>query len=31
MQRHRPTLDMIELREYFDLFNQSELLDELLA
>lgn len=28
---HRPTLDMIELREYFALFNQSELLDELLA
>jgi hypothetical protein len=31
MQRHRPTLDMVELREYFALFNQSELLDELLA
>lgn len=31
MQRHRQTLDMVELREYFALFNQSELLDELLA
>lgn len=31
MQRHRLTLDMVELREYFALFNQSELLDELLA
>lgn len=31
LQRHRPSLDMAELREYFALFNKLELLDELLA
>jgi hypothetical protein len=31
MKIHRDFLDMAELREYFALFNQLELLDELLA
>jgi hypothetical protein len=28
---HRVALDMVQLREYFALFNQQELLNELLA
>ncbi len=28
---HRASIDLIELREYFSLFNKSELLDELLV
>ena len=31
MQRHRASLDMPELREYFALFNKPELLNELLG
>ncbi|GAB4089427.1 nucleotidyltransferase family protein [Hydrogenophaga soli] len=31
MQRHRPSLDMTELREYFALFNQLDLFHELLG
>lgn len=31
MQKHRPSLDMAELREYFALFNKLDLLNELLA
>lgn len=30
MQRHRATLDITELREYFALFDQADLLNELL-
>jgi hypothetical protein len=31
VQIHRASLDMVQLREYFALFNQQELLDELFA
>jgi hypothetical protein len=31
VQIHRGSLDMVQLREYFALFNQQELLNELLA
>jgi hypothetical protein len=31
MQRHRASLNLAELREYFALFNKLDLLNELLA
>jgi hypothetical protein len=31
LQVHRASLDMVQLREYFALFNQQELLNELIA
>jgi hypothetical protein len=31
VQVHRASLDIVQLREYFALFNEQELLNELLA